>query len=252
MRLQVIACEVLARQLYYVAAFTPHVVDIHLVAKGLHSEPERLRAEIQRLLDAVPAGRYDAVLLGYGLCSNSIAGVTCSVAPLVVPRAHDCITLYLGSAERYATEFRANPGTYWYAPDYMERNTDAKGDHVALGSGGDEEISKTYAEYVEKYGQENADYLMEVMGAWRAHYNRAAYIETADLALPDYAARVQDVAARRGWQFERVAGSIVLVRDLLEGRWDAARFLTVPAGQTIQPSHDAQIVCSALAEACRE
>ncbi len=48
MRLKVVGCEVLARQLYYAASLTPHVVDIELVAKGLHSEPDRLRAELQR------------------------------------------------------------------------------------------------------------------------------------------------------------------------------------------------------------
>lgn len=249
MRLRVIACEVLARQLYYIAAFTPHVVDIELVPKGLHNEPDRLRAELQRLLDAVEPGTYDAVLLGYGLCSNSIAGLRSAHAPVVVPRAHDCITLYLGSADRYADEFRANPGTYWYAPDYMERNSKGN-DRVSLGSGGDDEINETYEEYVARYGQDNADYLMEVMGAWRAHYNRAAYIDTAEVQLPDYAGEVQDLALRRGWTFERIAGSLILLRDLLEGNWEEGRFLAVSPGEAIQPSHDGRIVCSALAEGC--
>jgi len=117
MRLKMISCEVLARQVYYLAAFSPHVVDVELVAKGLHNEPDTLRAALQRSLDAAAPGKYDAILLGYGLCSNSIAGLSCAHTQLVVPRAHDCITLYLGSAERYAEEFRANPGTYWYTAD---------------------------------------------------------------------------------------------------------------------------------------
>ena len=36
MRLKMISCEVLARQVYYVSAFSPHVIDVELVAKGLH------------------------------------------------------------------------------------------------------------------------------------------------------------------------------------------------------------------------
>ncbi len=82
---------------------------------------------------------------------------------------------------------------------------------------------------------------MEVMGAWRQHYNRAVYIDTEGLALPDYTERVRDLAARQGWAFERMAGSLALVRDLLEGRWDDARFLTIPPGQTIAPTYDARI-----------
>lgn len=244
-RFKALSCEVLARQMYYVAAMAPDVIDVELVDKGLHSEPDVLRAALQQRLDAIPEGRYDAVLLGYGLCSNTVAGLVCPVAPMVVPRAHDCITLYLGSADRYAAEFRDNPGTYWYTADYIERKG-SNGDRVALGSSvDDKEMSAVYQEYVAKYGQDNADYLMEVMGAWRQHYNRAAYIDIEGITLPDHTAEVQELAARRGWNFERVGGSMILVRDLLEGRWDEERFLIVPPGQTIAPTYDARIARAA-------
>ncbi len=247
MRLKVVGCEVLARQLYYAASLTPHVVDIELVAKGLHSEPDRLRAELQRRVAGADAAVYGAIALGYGLCSNAIVGVSHPSLRIVVPRAHDCITLYLGAAERYAEEFRANPGTYWYAPDYMERNTGGDDRTVGLGASGDDaQVQETYQEYVAKYGQDNADYLMEVMGAWKAHYSRAAYIDTAEMRLPDYSQEAREVAERRGWTFQRLAGSFVLVRDLLEGRWDAERFLVVEPGQTVQPSYDQRIINSAL------
>ncbi len=244
MRLKMISCEVLARQVYYLAAFSPHVVDVELVAKGLHNEPDTLRAALQRSLDTAAPGKYDAILLGYGLCSNSIAGLSCAHTQLVVPRAHDCITLYLGSAERYAEEFRANPGTYWYTADYIERGGDGT-DLVALGTAAEEaQMSKVYEEYVRKYGKDNADYLMEVMGAWRQHYNRAAYIDTAEMRLPDYTAQVKELAARRGWNFERLVGSLVILRDLLEGCWDEKRFLIVPPGQVIAPTYDGRIIAN--------
>ncbi len=250
MRFKAIVCEVLARQAYYVAAFSPHVVDITLVAKGLHNTPDVLRAELQRQLDAVDQAKYDAVLLGYGLCSNSIAGLVSPQVRLIVPRAHDCITLYLGSCERYAQEFRANPGTYWYTADYIERGADGTNDLVALGAGTDDvHMDKVYQEYVEKYGQDNADYLMEVMGAWKQHYNRAAYIDTQEMALPDYTSEVQEQAARRGWNFERLMGSLVILRELIEGRWDEARFLIVPPGRSITPTYDARIIGEC--EACK-
>ncbi len=242
MYLKALSCEVLARQVYFAAALSPHVIDVELVAKGLHNEPARLRAALQERLDAVPAGQYDAILLGYGLCSNSIVGLVSAHTRLVVPRAHDCITLYLGSKERYGAEFREHPGTYWYTADYVERGGDA--DHVSLGAGLDNEsdMARVYAEYVDKYGRDNADYLMEVMGAWQQHYDRAAYIDTQGLPLPDYAAQVQETAERRGWRFERLAGSMVIVRDLLEGRWDEERFLIIEPGQTAMPSYDSGII----------
>ena len=50
--------------------------------------------------------------------------------------------------------------------------------------------------WVKKYGKKNADYLMEVMGAWRQHYDRAAYIENQDMALPDYTDKVKELASK--------------------------------------------------------
>ena len=248
MRLKFISCEVLARQAYYVAAFSPHVIDIELVDKGLHDEPDELRAALQGRLDALPADKYDAVLLGYGLCSNATAGLVCQQAPMIIPRAHDCITLYLGSRQRYGQEFRDHPGTFWYAPDYVERGGN-EGGSVTLGASGDDRsMAKAHEEYVAKYGRDNADYLMEVLGAWREHYDRAAYIDTEEIELPDYRAAVQAQAARWDWSFEELAGSLVIIRDLLEGRWDEDRFLTVEPGMTLVPSYDDRVMV--LCEVC--
>ncbi len=252
LRLKLIACEVLARQVYYCAALSSHVIDIELVDKGLHTQPDRLRNHLQARLDDVPAGRYAAILLGFGLCSNATAGLHSAHTSLVMPRAHDCITLYLGSAQRYGVEFRANPGTYWYTPDYMERRgSEQDGDMVALGASDDDaELARQYEQYVAKYGRDNADYLMEVMGAWQKHYNRAAYIATADMPLPDYTAQVRRVAERRGWNFQTLEGSLLILRELLEGRWDPQVFLAVPPGQIVEPTHDERIItCGAGASA---
>ncbi len=245
LRLKLISCEVLARQAYYAAAFSPHVVDIVLIDKGLHREPDSLRNHLQEQIDAIQPGKYDALILGYGLCSNSIVGLSCPHTRIIVPRAHDCITLYLGSRERYAQEFRKNPGTYWYTADYIERGG-TEGDAIPLGATADDaDMATVYEEYVQKYGKDNADYLMEVMGAWKKHYSRAAYIEPKELRLPDYKEQVRGVAARRGWEFSLLAGSLLLIRDLVEGNWDDERFLVVPPGHSIVPMYDDRIITAA-------
>jgi hypothetical protein len=241
MYLKLLSCDVLARPAYYCAAFSPHIIDIELLQKGLHTKPENLRTELANRLTKIEPGQYDAILLGYGLCSNSIAGLCSPHTPIVVPRAHDCITLFLGSCERYASEFRANPGTYWYTPDYLERGG-AAADVVALGASVGDDMEKVYDEYVAKYGKDNADYLMEVMGAWTQHYNRAVYIRTQEVTFPDLSDQVRDVANRRGWNFVDIAGSLIIVRDLLNGAWDPECFLVVPPGHVIEATNDSGIV----------
>jgi len=240
MRIKCLGCEVLARPMYYSAALSPHIVDVELLARGLHIKPAELRDYLQGRIDAVDGDGYDAIVLGYGLCGQAIAGLTARSVPLVVPKAHDCITLFLGSRQLYQDQFVEHPGTYWYTLDYIERD-DGSGATLAMGSGVEDDLDKVHQSYIEKYGRDNADYLMEVMGAWRQHYNRAVYI---DLRIGDGSAReaeARNQAERRGWSFERMEGDLILIRRLLMGDW-AGDYLVVPPGQQITPTYDGEII----------
>ena len=86
-------------------------VDVEFLPKGLHDIGQAgMSARLKEALAAVDESKYDAVLLGYGLCSNGWWGWRPARIPLVVPRAHDCITLFLGSKERYLDYFQKQPG----------------------------------------------------------------------------------------------------------------------------------------------
>jgi len=242
MKIKCIACEVLARPLYLCAARSPHIIDIELVEKGLHEQPTILRARIQNSIDSAQAGGYDAVVLGYGLCGLATSGLQSRSMPLIIPRAHDCITLFLGSRQRYQEQFEKEPGTYWYAQDYIERSKETH-TSLSMGSGSDADMQSVYEEYVQKYGKDNADYLMEVMGAWKQHYRRAAFIDmgVSDGSLVETQAQAE--AVRRGWVFDRLAGDLVLVRRLLDGDWQED-FLEVPPGQRVQMVNDENILAA--------
>jgi hypothetical protein len=235
-----ITCEVLARIVYACAASSLHVIDVELVQRGLHNQPGNLQKHLQTLIDSADQKKYDAVLLSYGLCGQATAGLTARTRPLVIPRAHDCITLFLGSRKRYTAQFNKHPGTYWYAQDYIERD-DGSGTSLALGSGLDTNVHTQYQEFIEKYGQENADYLMEVMGAWQQHYQRAAFIDmgVSDGYLVEQQAQQESI--RRGWIFEKIAGDISLVKKLLEGRWEDD-YLVVPPGQSVVMTYDENVI----------
>jgi hypothetical protein len=242
LRLRCIGCEVLARPLYFAAAKSPHIVDVELLRRGLHDVPVDLRARLQEMVLASDRSTYDAVVLGYALCGQATAGLRAGDLPLVVPRAHDCITLFLGDRERYQREFTADAGTFWYSQDYVERQDAPGAGLTGLGIGGSEDAMKaTHAEYVERYGQDNADYLMEALGAWRTHYDRAGYI---DMGVGDGArveALARDDADRRGWRFEKLAGDIALIRRLLEGDWDRD-FLVVQPGERVVMTYDDDVL----------
>jgi hypothetical protein len=243
MRLLALTCEVLARSVYLCAARSPHVVDVRLNRRGLHDDPPNLRALLQDEIDGTGAP-YDAVVLAYGLCGGATAGLRAGSVPLVVPRAHDCITLFLGDRVRYQKEFMANPGTYWYVQDYLER-TDEGSPFGGVGAVSDEVARTTYEEYVVKYGEDNAAYLMEVLGGWRSHYDRAAFVDMG-LAAPPVAAeaeaRARDDAERRGWRFERMAGELLLIKSLIDGSWDPADHLVIEPGEFLAMSYDEDVI----------
>jgi hypothetical protein len=214
---------------------------VQLLRRGLHDNPPNLREQLQQHIDAASGEGYDAVVLAYGLCGQATAGLIAGDTPVVVPRAHDCITLFLGSRERYQEQFENHKGTYWYTLDYMERRDDTPHSTLALGSGMDTDLDAVYDDYVEKYGKDNADYLMEVMGAWHEHYQRAAYI---DLGVGDGSAieeKARGDAARRNWTFERVTGDLVLIRRLLEGDWEND-YLVLKPGEQLTMTHDTDVI----------
>lgn len=227
-----LTCEAMARMVYAAAADTAHTISVTLFRQGLHDTPKRLRETLQDAIDAAPPGQYDAIVLAYGICGMATVGLTARHTPLVIPRAHDCITLYLGARCHYQEEFDANPGTYWYSHDYLERLEPESS--TALGAAGLEDMATLREKYVEKYGADNAEYLIQVMGEWRSHYNRAVFIDTGTTGAEPYEAIARKQAQEHGWQFERRTGDNRLIDALLRGAWDDEEFLTVPAGYTIQ------------------
>jgi hypothetical protein len=86
---------------------------------------------------------------------------------------------------------------------------------------------------------------METMGAWRSHYNRAAFVEmgvAAPEASAEAEARARDDADRRGWQFEKLAGELLLVRRLIDGAWDPADVLVLQTGERLAMSYDDSVI----------
>lgn len=238
MHFKVIACNVLRRELYACAARSPHLVEVVLLPQGLHQQPAVLRQEVQRAIDAPLITRvrtqynccgflaaadqpYDAILLGYALCSNGAAGVVARECPVVIPRAHDCISLLLGSSARYQEYFDAHPGTYWYSCGWIE----------TCLMPGKERYEQTLAEYTRKYGEDNARYLMEMEADWYRNYRRAAYIDWGFPGQAQDKAYTRQCAADLRWEYDELTGEPGLLQRLVDGNWSDAEFLVLKPGQ---------------------
>ncbi|MHB1416683.1 MAG: DUF1638 domain-containing protein [Chloroflexota bacterium] len=240
-RFKIIACNVLFREISVCAAYSPHLIDVDFLHRSLHAEPDRLREEVQKRIDQSEGADYDALLLGYALCSNGTANLVARDIPLVIPRGHDCITVLLGSRKEYDRTFFDNPGTYYYTPGWVER----EGLEIERTSvEGEEARGRIFAQYVEKYGPENAQYLMDMLHSWQKNYSRALFIEMGLVDMEETKQRVRDVAGQYSWRYDETKGDLSLVRSFVEGRWDPVDFLVVPPGGRTIPSLNPEEIIS--------
>jgi len=239
--LKMICCAIAVREACHVVARCRNFLDLEFLEQGYHDTPAKGRDVIQERVNAIPAGRYDAILLGYGLCSNMIVGLTTPHTPVVIPRAHDCITFFLGSKERYQQTFVSHPGTYYYTAGWLEcwkrsgLNTPSQG---AAEMGPPSEAGQ----WEEKYGEDAARYLREVMREWSRSYTRGALIDF-DFSRPlNLAADVRRICADRGWKFEEISGDISLLQRWVDGDWASKDFVILRPGETVASTCDERVV----------
>jgi hypothetical protein len=174
------------------------------------------------------------VVLGYGLCGNGLKGLRAGVHTLLVPRVDDCIAILLGSYRAYMREFQSVPGTYYLSKGWLE-----SGSHPL----------KEYNEYVPKYGEKEA---MWIMDQQYQHYERVALVAHTQADLDAYRAQAQEVAQfceRWDMRYEEILGSDRFVRQLAEllsnvlqqgaaALNGASRdFLVIPPGDGIRQDH---------------
>jgi len=246
-RFKFIGCEIVYREACHLAAASPHQVDVEFLRKGLHDlERADMTAKIQATIDAVDASQYEAVLLGYARCNDGLVGVRARQLPLVMPRAHDCITFFFGSRAGYQAYFDEHPGTYYLTTGWAERNLYGTGDYAKPAYGKTGVMAKlgltgTYEEMVAQYGKENADFILESLGDWRANYSNCLYLSMGVCDETPFVEQARAEAAKHHWRFEERPGDMGLLKKLFWANWDDD-FLVVPPGAAITARNDHNVV----------
>lgn len=241
MNLAVITCDVLTDEVRYFCRDLPQVKVIEIIEQGLHNTPDLLRERLQETITKTEANpEIDAIVLVYGLCSRGIEGISAQRCQIAVARAHDCITLLLGSKERYAQYLKDHPGTYWYSGGWNRC-------HVPPGK---ERVENLRRDYVEKYGEENADYLMEMEQDWLRAYNLATFVDLGVSATNADVHYTKECADWLGWNFDQQKGDPQLLRDLLSAKWDEGRYLVLQPGETVRFTVDDSILAATPCGKC--
>lgn len=247
MKLKVIACGVLEPELTRLAAQSVNEIGLQLLQAGLHDEPDKLRLEAQAAIDQAAAEGWEAAALGYGLCGRGVSGLIARTIPVVIPRAHDCMTLFMGSRAAYREQFTRNPGTFYITPGWYTHKVRPLGheNEVHYEAACCLEDDARYPELCEKFGAEEAAHIIHFQDSWKRNYTRAAFIDTGLAAENEESATyAQEMAEALGWRFERVPGDPHLLLKLLEGQWDEAEFLVLQPGQRSTTTGDEGILAA--------
>ncbi len=207
----VIACRVMARELEAAA----HGMEVELVFldQGLHRTPDRMPDLIQAAVDA--AGT-KVVGLGYGLCSTGLAGVKAGPGGLIVPRAHDCMALFMGSPLIYNRRHEARPGTYYLTAGWV----DAKKDPLTI----------MREEYGSRLDPDTAEW---VMREEIKHYTHICFLNTGVGDTDLVRRRTRKNAQYFGKAFEEIRGSLEFFRTLLQGPYPDGDFIILSPCQEI-------------------
>ncbi len=239
MRLKLISCEVFTREVCHCVARSPHVIDLEFTEKGQHEHPEVLRAHLQARIDACAAtAKYQAILLCFGLCGNATLDLQAKSVPLVIPRAHDCCTLFLGGKEAFTEHFSHRPSARFTSTGYMERGEDSFAHDpstISQSMGG----GKSYEGYVRDYGEENARYIWETLHASCQHFDKSiTFIDIPETSHLGGARQCEAKAGAEGLTYSILPGSLSLIEKLIYGDWHQKDFLIVQPGQRIAGLYD--------------
>jgi hypothetical protein len=216
----VIACQVLQNMLERLLPANL-AEQVTYMDYGLHRVPNNMTGTLQAAIDKIE--QPSLVVLGYGLCGNGLDGIKAGLHTLLVPRADDCIAILLGSRQAYLREFEAVPGTYYLSKGWLE-----SGSHPL----------KEYQECAEKYGLEDADWIMDQQ---YQHYERLVLVTHSQADMEKYRPWAQAVAhfcERWDMRYEEILGSDDFVRRLVEAATvpDNAGhdFIIIPPGGEIR------------------
>lgn len=229
-----VACDVFKDEIESMDLGQASPVASEFLEMGLHDQPARLREAIQEAIERLeteyPIIEY--IILAYGLCGGGLSEVRANRAPLVAPRAHDCIAIMLGGMAAFNQASREHPRAYFYSPGWI------RGRRVP----GPDRDAYLRALYAARHpgDEEMVEDLIEADRDTYAHCDCAAYVDLAGNRKAEEYCR--DCAKALGWRYRKLKGDPALLRGLFAGDWDASRYRVVPPGHQIALRDDDRVI----------
>ncbi len=243
MRLKAIICQVFTREMEEVIARSKHTIDLEIIPMGLHSHGAEMQTHLQERIDVADEAGYDAILLGYALCGRGTEGLQAGKTPLVLPRAHDCIGVLMGGHRIFKAYFQEHSGNYFRTPgwgEFQEAGTSLEPPFATQRRQFDER--STLKDLVAEYGEENGKFLFDQFNDFRKQSTGLTYISLPVASDQASRSKAQSEAAKEGWQFDEVKGTLRMLERLVNGDWSEGDVLLVPPGAIIRATRDDSVL----------
>lgn len=244
-----IGCGVLAADMNRIAIELNLQLRTTFLPAGLHDKPKELHARLQVAIDTAEQNRAcSRIVVGYGICGRGTVGIHASAVPVVFPRVHDCIALFLGSDQAYKREFAKYPGTFYLTAGWqLAKGNSGRGKNRKIWIGSEAMGCDALREH---YGERSAERIIDFFSSWQKNYQRAAFIDTGLDQSGKYARQAQKMASEHHWQYEKIAGDDRLMRQLLTQEYSDNAILVVPPGySTFYSALTDSLDCAPLADA---
>ena len=189
---------------------------IFYINQNLHRTPDKMTKVLQAVIDKNDQ-KYEKIVLGYGLCSNGVVGLNARSQPLIIPRVHDCVTLFMGSREKYHEEFSRQPGTYYLTKSWINNEKDPLG--------------LMENEYTQRVGREDAEWAIREE---LKNYTRIAYIDTQTENPEKYRERARKNAGFFNKEYIEIPSRPSYIEKILKGPYNKEDFIIVEPNQIIK------------------
>ena len=191
-------------------------IEIRYLDQGLHRYPHKMPPLVQDQIDQI-AAHAGQVVLGYGLCSNGIAGVTAGKTGLVVPRCHDCIAFFLGSCSAYRAALKKRPGTYYLTAGWIREGQDPLG------------IIEN--DYTPRLGRKTAVWGMTEE---LKNYSHFVFINTGAGNTEHLRQKTAENARFFNKKFKEIQADLAYLKKLLYGPYSDEGFFLLKPGESIE------------------
>lgn len=235
----IIACEVFRRELEHLSQKMQNPPQIKFMKQGLHETPDILRKEVQKLVDEIENELApESISLAYGFCGKGLSGVRTKKATLILPKVHDCIPLLQGTGPEKGLRPEKFLNTYWGSDGWVKYS------QLAFIK----EREARYKKYVEEYGQDSADYLLEAEESWKAHYTDYVMIKWDETFSDELDKNGRYIAKDMKLPYSVMEASSWYLQEILDGGHNQDNFFHIKPDETMDLNADGVFILRPIDE----